>query len=86
MKFVSLLALATAALAQSPPQLEVVSAGLNPNSRQIAVTLVNHSLKNAVAWTLDVRQFDAANKQIDVNLKVGTDNLFGWLLKLESRI
>ena len=43
-----------AAAAQTP--LEVVSADLNASTRQITVTLVNHSAKTVVAYALDIAE------------------------------
>lgn len=64
-------------------QLEIVAADLDPDSQQITVTLLNHSTKTAVAYALSVREFDAAGKDLHVNLRVGSDYIFGWRLKLE---
>lgn len=67
---IALLLAATVAAAE--PQLEVVSASLNPDLHQITVTLVNHSSKTAVAWLLEVRQFDAAGKPLQP-VRTGVD-------------
>lgn len=73
MRILLLPLLATTTFAQASLQLEAVSANLKPNSHQITVTMVNHSTKVAVAWFLDIRQFNAAGKQLNANLEVGLD-------------
>ena len=64
-------------------QLEVVSTDLDPDSQRITVTLLNHSAKIAVAYAIKVREFDAGGKDLDINVRVGSDYIFGWWLKLE---
>jgi hypothetical protein len=73
MRLLVLPLLATTALAQAPLQLEAVSANLKPDSQQITVTMTNHSTKVAVAWFLELRQFDASGKEVNVPLKAGVD-------------
>ena len=73
MRFFLFPLLAIAAMAQALPEVEVASSRLDLDSHRIAVTLVNHGSKVAVAWFLEVRQFDAAGKEVNVPLKAGVD-------------
>ena len=69
--------IATAVCAQIPAtHLEAVSSTIDPQSRQITVTLFNHSSKMVVAYGLEISQFDAADKPLGPPLVVGTDNVF----------
>ena len=68
---------ATAAWGQTRPiQLEAVSSNLNAESHQITVTLLNHSNKVVVAYSLSIRQFDASGKPLGQPLLAGSDLVF----------
>ena len=61
-----------------PTQVQVQSANIDGNT--ITVTLVNTGSKPAVAWTVDVRQYDASGAPLPIApLIVGHDYVFSLL-------
>jgi hypothetical protein len=76
-----LAALLVMAAAAAETQLEMVSATIDQQAHHVDVALVNHSAKTAVAYVLEVHQFDAAGKPVgEPQYPVGFDwaGMLAW--------
>jgi hypothetical protein len=72
---VLLLCAATAAQTPQPIKLEVVSANVNLESHQLTIELHNQSDKIAVAYMLEIKEFDVSGKSL-ADTKTGWDYLY----------
>jgi hypothetical protein len=63
-----------ASAASTPPNLEIVSATVDPEMHQASIDMLNRGDKTVVAYTLLVKQF--AGERLVYHFKIGFDHMY----------